>query len=89
MAPAKAVEQPETTAPAAPDQIVFDFDQAHHFAGLGAHIWLNPTQQAARDAVYRDLHMRFLRASVYPKGPESQFQDHMSVEEISDLPEIL
>lgn len=85
VAPSKLVEQPETTPPAGPDQVVFDFDQAHNFAGLGAHIWLNPTQQAARDAVFRDLHMRFLRASVYPKGSEDQFQGHMSVEELTDL----
>jgi len=85
VAPSKAVEQPDTTEPSQPDDLVFDFSKAHNFAGLGAHIWVNPTQQDARDAAYRDLHMRFLRASVYPKVPENLFKDHMTVEELLDL----
>jgi hypothetical protein len=85
VAPSKVVEQPDPTEPTQPDHLVFDFSKAHNFAGLGAHIWLNPTQKEARDAVYKDLHMRFLRTDVYAKIPENQIKGHMSVEELLTL----
>ncbi len=66
----------------AQDHIVFDFNATHLFAGFGLQVWPQTDHRTERDALIRELKVRWVRFSITPEIPADQLKDHMSVAEI-------
>lgn len=73
------------TSALAQDRITFNFKGAHPFAGFGLQVWPQTDHRAERDALIRDLNVRWVRFSVTPEIPEDQLKDHMPVTEILNV----
>jgi hypothetical protein len=69
----------------AQDRITFHFKAAHQFTGFGLQVWPQTDHRAERDALIRDLNVRWVRFSITPEIPEDQLKDHMSVSEILNV----
>src|SRR6266403_1987898 len=69
----------------AQDRITFHFKAAHQFNGFGLQVWPRTDHRAERDALIRDLNVRWVRFSITPEIPEDQLKDHMSVSEILNV----
>jgi len=69
----------------AQDRITFHFKAAHQFSGFGLQVWPQTDHRAERDALIRDLNVRWVRFSITPEIPEDQLKDHMSVSEILNV----
>lgn len=67
----------------ADDNLVFDFGAPRKFSGFGIQLWPATTHEAERDALLRDLHVRYVRTGFTSKLPDDQLKSHMSVAEIS------
>jgi hypothetical protein len=67
----------------AEDNLVFDFASARNFSGLGIQLWPATNHLAERDALLRDLHVRYVRVGLTMKVADEQLKNHMSVAEIS------
>jgi hypothetical protein len=68
---------------AAEDTLVFDFSSARDFSGLGIQLWPETNHLAERDALLRDLRVRFVRVGFTTKVADEQLKNHMSVADIS------
>ena len=66
----------------ADDDLIFDFGSAHKFLGLGVQLWPGTDHQEERDALLRDLRVKYIRVGFTTKLPDEQLKDHMSVNEI-------
>src|ERR1700732_2747091 len=66
----------------AQDHILFSFKASHQFAGFGLQVWPQTDHRTERDALIRDLNVRWVRFSITPEIPADQLKDHMSVAEI-------
>jgi hypothetical protein len=66
-------------------QITFDLGSAHEFAGFGLQIWPQTDHRAERDALLRDLNVRWIRFSITPEVPADQLKGHMSVTEVLNV----
>jgi hypothetical protein len=64
------------------DHVVFDAEVAHPFTGFGLQLWPQTDHRNERDALIRDLNVRWVRFSITPEIPADQLKDHMSVAEI-------
>jgi hypothetical protein len=67
----------------ADDNLVFDFRSPRNFFGLGVQLWPATNHLAERDALLRDLHVRYVRVGFTTKVAEEQLKNHMSVADIS------
>jgi hypothetical protein len=67
----------------ADDNLVFDFGSPRKFSGLGIQLWPATAHEAERDALLRDLHVKFVRVGFTSKLTDEQLKNHMSVAEIS------
>jgi len=66
----------------AEDNLVFDFNSAQTFSGLGVQLWPATDHQPDRDALLRDLHVKYVRIGFTTKLSDEQLKAHMSVGEI-------
>jgi hypothetical protein len=69
----------------AQDRIRFNLKAAHVFNGFGLQVWPQTDHRAERDALIRDLNVRWVRFSVTPEVPEDQLKSHMSITEILNV----
>ena len=69
----------------AQDRITFNLRIAHPFTGFGLQFWPQADHREERDALVRDLNVRWVRFSVTPEIPADQLKDHMSVAEILNV----
>ena len=67
----------------ADDNLTFDFGSPRKFSGLGIQLWAPTEHQAERDALLRDLHVKYVRMVFAAKVSEDQLKNHMSVPQIS------
>jgi hypothetical protein len=67
----------------ADENLTFDFGSPRKFYGLGVQLWPATGHQAERDALLRDLHVRYVRVGINSKVADEQVKNHMSVAEIS------
>ena len=67
----------------ADDNLAFDFRLPRKFYGLGIQLWPATSHPAERDALLRDLHVKFVRTGFTSKIADEQLKNHMSVAEIS------
>jgi hypothetical protein len=67
----------------ADDSLVFDFGSARKFFGLGLQLWPSTDHRTERDALLRDLHVRYVRVGFASKLADEQLKNHMSVAQIS------
>jgi hypothetical protein len=66
----------------ADDKVVFDFNSSQKFLGLGVQLWPSTDHQPERDALLRDLHVRYVRIGFTTELPDEQLKPRMSVGEI-------
>ncbi|MBV9272438.1 MAG: hypothetical protein JO333_00965 [Verrucomicrobia bacterium] len=66
----------------ADDKVVFDFNSSQKFLGLGVQLWPSTDHPSERDALLRDLHVRYVRIGFATQLPDEQLKAHMSVGEI-------
>jgi hypothetical protein len=69
----------------AQERITFDLATAHRFTGFGLHVWPQTDHRAERDALLRDLNVRWVRFSITPEIPADQLKEHMSVTQVLDV----
>jgi hypothetical protein len=67
----------------ADENLTFDFGSPRKFYGVGIQLWPVTNHQAERDALLRDLHVRYVRIGFTSKVADEQLKNHMSVAEIS------
>jgi hypothetical protein len=67
------------------ERISFDFAAAHEFTGFGLQVWPQTDHRTERDAMLRDLNVRWVRFSLTPEIPADQLKEHMSVTEVLNV----
>ncbi len=72
-------------AQAATQAVTFDLGRTTAFAGFGVSTWMASPHVAARDALLRALHVRFIRASLPGLVPDAQLPAHVSVADMTRL----
>lgn len=66
----------------AQEHVTIDFGRSHQFVGFGAQIWTSAQNKAARSALLRDMHARFVRVSLDMGMADEGYHGHMSTDQI-------